>query len=119
MFQCLQLLDPGAALQVVLQHSRYDPGRAICGCGNDPATGGPFIQGSVVVGETLSIHRHNIEDPDGVTRNGEVIRWLVDGEVRATFSTFPVREEYLGQTIQVSYQFIDAQGTLETGLLSQ
>ena len=94
---------------------------------NDPATGAPEIEGTVRVGETLTVSTAGVADVDGTTQadNGDAghaytYRWVrVDGGVETDLSQgtgidyVPVAGD-VGSALKVFVRFTDDDGTVET-----
>ena len=94
---------------------------------NDPATGAPEIEGTVQVGETLTVSTAGVADVDGTTQadNGDAghaytYRWVrVDGGVETDLSQgtgidyVPVAGD-VGSALKVFVRFTDDDGTVET-----
>ena len=94
---------------------------------NDPATGAPEIEGTVQVGETLTVSTAGVADVDGTTKadNGDAghaytYRWVrVDGGIETDLSQetgidyVPVAAD-VGSALKVFVRFTDDDGTVET-----
>ena len=83
---------------------------------NTPATGGPGITGTALVGKTLTATTDGIEDEDGLTGATFTYQWLVDGaEINgATDSTYIVIAADEGKPIEVRVAFTDDAGNPES-----
>ena len=94
---------------------------------NDPATGAPEIEGTVQVGETLTVSTAGIADVDGTMKAGNgdaghayTYRWVrVDGGIDTDLSQetgityVPVAAD-VGSALKVFVRFTDDDGTVET-----
>ena len=84
---------------------------------NTTATGGPTIDGTAQVGETLTVNTSDIADADGLTNAVFTYQWLssrdteIDG---ATSSTYTLRDSDEGKTIKVRVSFTDDRDNQET-----
>ena len=76
---------------------------------NSPATGAPFISGTVQVGETLTADTTGIEDADGMDNASFSYQWLADDAdiAGATNSTYTPVSDDEGRPIKVRVTFTD------------
>ena len=83
---------------------------------NTPATGLPAINGTVQVGETLTVDTSAIADADGLDNATFTYQWLADDAniEGATDSTYTLSDSDEGKTIQVKVSFTDDVGNRET-----
>ena len=83
---------------------------------NTPATGSPGIDGSPVVGQTLTATTSDIGDDDGLTNATFSYQWLADDAVieGASASTYTVAAGDVGKTIKVRVAFTDDVGNEES-----
>ena len=83
---------------------------------NTPATGSPGIDGSPVVGRTLTATTSDIGDDDGLTNATFSYQWLADDAVieGASASTYTVAAGDVGKTIKVRVAFTDDVGHEES-----
>ena len=84
---------------------------------NSPATGAPEINGTVQVGETLTVNVSGISDGDGLTRATYNYQWLSDGDSEiegATSSTYVLQASEFRKTIKARVTFRDDVGSAET-----
>ena len=83
---------------------------------NAPATGAPGINGSPVVGQTLTATTSDIGDEDGTSRAFFAYQWLADdAEIEgATASTYTVVAEDEGKALKVRVTFTDDAGNEES-----
>ena len=83
---------------------------------NSPATGGPVIEGSPVVGETLTAATTGIIDADGMTGAVFAFKWLADDAemANATSSSYTLTDSEQGKAIKVRVTFTDDAGNDET-----
>ena len=84
--------------------------------GNTPATGSPGIDGSPVVGQTLTATTSDIGDDDGIVDAVFAYQWLADDvEIAgATDSTYTVVAEDVGKTLKIRVTFTDDVGNEES-----
>ena len=82
---------------------------------NSPATGDPFISGTVQVGETLTADTSSIDDDDGLDDAVFAYQWLADGaEINgATASSYTIIAADAGKAIRVRVSFTDDGGNGE------
>ena len=83
---------------------------------NTPATGAPGIDGSPVVGQTLTATTSDIGDDDGIVDAVFAYRWLADDAAieGASASTYTVAAGDVGKTIKVRVTFTDDAGNEES-----
>ena len=83
---------------------------------NTPATGAPGINGSPVVGQTLTATTSDIGDDDGTTNAVFAYQWLADdADIEdATASTYAVVAEDEGKALKVRVTFTDDGGNEES-----
>ena len=83
---------------------------------NSPATGAPGIEGSPVVGQTLTATTTGISDEDGLSTAAFAYQWLVDGVTiaGATASAYTVAAGDEGMAITVRVTFTDDAGNKES-----
>ena len=89
---------------------------------NAPATGAPGINGSPVVGQTLTATTSDIGDDDGITKAVFAYQWIRRGPATATEAdidgapgtTYTVTAEDEGKTIKVRVTFTDDAGNEES-----
>ena len=83
---------------------------------NTPATGLPAINGTVQVGETLTVDTSAIADADGLDDATFTYQWLADDAniQGATDSTYTLADSDEGKAIQVKVSFADDAGNEET-----
>ena len=83
---------------------------------NAPATGAPGINGSPVVGQTLTATTSDIGDEDGTSRAFFAYRWLADdAEIAgATASTYTLTSSDQGKALKVRVTFTDDAGNNES-----
>ena len=83
---------------------------------NSPATGQPTINGTVQVGETLTVDTTGIADTDGLDNPTFSYQWLSnDAAIQgSTSDTYTLVEADEGKVIQVRVSFTDAAGHDET-----
>ena len=91
---------------------RQDLGLLWCDEHDQKPTGAPTISGTAQVGETLTADTSGIADADGLTDVTYSYQWWVDGSKieGATSSTYKVRAEDEGKTIEVRVEFFDDEG---------
>ena len=88
--------------------------------GNQRATGRPTISGTTVVGQTLTAHTTNIQDPDGLDNPMFHYQWIrVDGTdetniLRANSSTYRLVGADAGKRLKVWVSFTDNANFTET-----
>ena len=87
---------------------------------NSAATGAPGIEGSAVVGQTLTATTTGIVDDDGISAAVFAYQWLAGDEAikGATASTYTVLSGDAGKVIKVTVTFTDDAGN-EESLTSQ
>ena len=83
---------------------------------NTPATGSPGIDGSPVVGRTLTATTSDIGDDDGIVDAAFAYQWLAgDAAIEgASASTYTVAAGDVGKTIKVRVAFTDDVGNEES-----
>ena len=83
---------------------------------NAPATGGPTINGTAEVGETLTAGTSGIADADGLTNVSYGYQWLADdADISGTIEdTYVLTTSEMGKAIKVKVSFTDNQGNAET-----
>ena len=83
---------------------------------NSPATGLPTINGTAVVGETLTADTSSIADEDGLTNVSYDYQWLADAAdiSGATGSTYTPVDGDEGKSVKVRVSFTDDVGNSET-----
>ena len=83
---------------------------------NTPATGSPGIDGSPVVGRTLTATTSDIGDDDGIVDAAFAYQWLAgDAAIEgASASTYTVAAGDVGKTIKVRVTFTDDVGNEES-----
>ena len=83
---------------------------------NTPATGSPGIDGSPVVGQTLTATTSDIGDDDGIVDAAFAYQWLAGDEAieGASASTYTVAAGDVGKTIKVRVAFTDDVGNEES-----
>ena len=83
---------------------------------NTPATGAPGIDGSPVVGQTLTATTSDIGDDDGITNAVFAYQWLAsDAAIQgATASTYAVAAADVGKALKVTVTFTDDEGNSES-----
>ena len=76
---------------------------------NSPATGGPVIEGTPAVGQTLTATTSGIGDDDGIATSVFAYQWLADDAAieGATASTYTLTYGEQGKTIKVTVTFTD------------
>ena len=90
------------------------------GSGNNPATGAPVIEGSPVVGQTLTANTGGIYDSDGLTGVSYKYQWISndgnsDWDIKgATGPAYTLVDGDQGKTIRVRVSFADDAGNKET-----
>ena len=90
---------------------------AVAGRPNSTATGGPTIDGTAQVGETLTANTSEIADANGLTNAVFTYQWLSsrDAEIDgATSSTYTLTDSDEGKTVKVRVSFSDDRGNQET-----
>ena len=82
---------------------------------NSPATGSPGIEGSPVVGQTLTATTSGIADDDGISKAVFTYQWLAGGAAigGATASTYTVVTGDVGKALSVKVAFSDDEGNVE------
>ena len=82
---------------------------------NTPSVGAPAIEGSPVVGQTLTATTSGIADDDGISKAVFTYQWLADDvEIDgATSSTYTVDTDDVGKTLKVRVAFSDDAGNAE------
>ena len=83
---------------------------------NTAATGAPGIDGSPIVGQTLTATTSGIQDDDGIVAAVFTYRWLADDAAieSATASTYTVAAGDAGKAIKVRVTFTDDVGNRES-----
>ena len=83
---------------------------------NTPATGAPGIDGSPVVGQSLTATTSDIGDADGLTNATFSYQWLADDAAieGATASTYTVAAGDVGKALKVRVTFTDDAGHEES-----
>ena len=83
---------------------------------NTPATGAPGIDGSPVVGQTLTATTSDIGDDDGIVDAVFAYQWLADDAAieGASASTYTVAAGDVGKTLKVRVTFTDDVGNEES-----
>ena len=83
---------------------------------NNPATGQPTINGTVQVGETITVDTTGVADADGLTNATFAYQWLADDAdiAGATGSTYTLVEADESKTVKVRVSFTDDDGNDET-----
>ena len=83
---------------------------------NSPAAGGPVIEGTPAVGQTLTATTSGIGDDDGIATSVFAYQWLADDAAieGATASTYTLTYGEQGKTIKVTVTFTDDAGNAET-----
>ena len=83
---------------------------------NSPATGAPTIDGTVQVGETLTVETSGIADDDGLDNASFSHQWLADdAEIAgATGLTYTLVDADEGKVIKVQVSVTDNEGNEET-----
>ena len=89
---------------------------------NSPATGGPSITGTPLVGETLTANTTGISDSDGMTSAVFAHQWVrhdltsaTDTDIEgATDSTYTLVDADAGKALKVRVNFTDDVGNAET-----
>ena len=84
--------------------------------GNTPATGSPGIDGSPVVGQTLTAATSDIGDDEGIIKAAFAYQWLADDAAidGSTKSTYTVASGDVGKTLKVRVTFTDDGGNAES-----
>ena len=82
---------------------------------NSPATGSPGIEGSPVVGQTLTATTTGIADDDGISKAVFAYQWLADDAAidGATSSAYTVDTADVGKALKVMVTFNDDAGNAE------
>ena len=83
---------------------------------NSAATGAPGIEGSAVVGQTLTATTTGIGDDDGIAAAVFAYQWLADDAAikGATASTYTVLSGDMGKALKVTVTFTDDAGNEES-----
>ena len=83
---------------------------------NSPATGGPSITGTALVGETLTANTTGISDSDGLTNASFTYQWLADDAdiSGATGASYTLVAADVGKAIKVTVSFTDDAGNAES-----
>ena len=83
---------------------------------NPPATGGPSITGTALVGETLTANTTGISDSDGLTNASFTYQWLADDAdiSGATGASYTLVAADVGKAIKVTVSFTDDAGNAES-----
>ena len=83
---------------------------------NSPATGAPALDGSAVVGKTLTATTTGIGDDDGISTTVFAYQWLADNAAieGATASTYTVLSGDVGKALKVRVNFTDDAGKEES-----
>ena len=83
---------------------------------NSPATGAPTINGTVLVGETLTASTSDIADADGLANASFTYQWLADDVdiSGATGSSYTLVAADVGKAIKVTVSFTDDAGNEES-----
>ena len=79
---------------------------------NSPATGEPTINGTALIGETLTANTSGIADEDGLDNASFSYHWLADGSniSGATGSAYTVADADEGKAVKVRVSFTDDRG---------
>ena len=106
----------GRPLSEGLSRTVPGPDSSVTSMRNTPAAGGPIIEGSPVVGETLTATTTGIIDADGMTGAVFAFKWLVDDAemANATSSSYTLTDSEQGKAIKVRVTFTDDAGNDET-----
>ena len=93
----------GRPLSEGLSRTVPGPDSSVTSMRNTPAAGGPVIEGSPVVGETLTATTTGIADEDGRTNAVFAYHWLADDAAieGATAATFTLTSSEQGKTVKV------------------
>ena len=87
---------------------------------NSPAAGAPVVNGSVRVGETLTVDTSAVSDDDGMTNAAFTYQWIrsegatVTDIENATSASYTLVDADVGNTIRARVSFTDAAGNPET-----
>ena len=87
---------------------------------NTPATGAPAVNGTVRVGEKLTVDTYAVSDDDGMTNAAFTYQWIrSDGATGtdiedATSASYPLVDADVGNTIKARVSFTDDAGNPET-----
>ena len=83
---------------------------------NSPATVGPSITGTALVGETLTANTTGISDSDGLTNASFTYQWLADDAdiSGATGASYTLVAADVGKAIKVTVSFTDDAGNAES-----
>ena len=92
------------------------PDSSVTSMRNTPAAGGPVIEGSPVVGETLTATTTGIIDADGMTGAVFAFKWLADDAetANATSSSYTLTDSEQGKALKVRVTFTDDAGNDES-----
>ena len=106
----------GRPLSEGLSRTVPGPDSSVTSMRNTPAAGGPVIEGSPVVGETLTATTTGIIDADGMTGVVFAFKWLADDAemANATSSSYTLTDSEQGKAIKVRVTFTDDAGSDET-----
>ena len=106
----------GRPLSEGLSRTVPGPDSSVTSMPNTPAAGGPVIEGSPVVGETLTATTTGIIDADGMTGAVFAFKWLADDAemANATSSSYTLTDSEQGKAIKVRVTFTDDAGNGET-----
>ena len=106
----------GRPLSEGLSRTVPGPDSSVTSMRNTPAAGGPVIEGSPVVGETLTATTTGIADEDGRTNAVFAYHWLADDAAieGATAATFTLTSSEQGKTVKVRVTFTDDAGNEES-----
>ncbi len=87
---------------------------------NSPATGAPVVNGSVRVGETLTVDTSAVSDDDGMTNAAFTYQWIrsegatVTDIENETSASYTLVDADVGNTIRARVSFTDDAGNPET-----
>ena len=87
---------------------------------NTPATGAPVVNGTVRVGETLTVDTSAVSDDDGMTNAAFTYQWIrsegatVTDIENATSASYTLVDADVGNTIRARVSFTDDDGNPET-----
>ena len=106
----------GRPLSEGLSRTVPGPDSSVTSMRNTPAAGGPVIEGSPVVGETLTADTSGISDADGLTNATFSYQWLADDTAitNAGASTYTLTSGEQGKAIKVRVTFTDDAGNDES-----
>ena len=106
----------GRPLSEGLSRTVPGPDSSVTSMRNTPAAGGPVIEGSPMVGETLTATTTGIIDADGMTGAVFAFKWLADDAetANATSSSYTLTDSEQGKAIKVRVTFTDDAGNDET-----